>query len=288
MSDPDVRLLISTLLAQKILNGIDFPIVTTVNPFASPHGLPLGEAEIAVAPTSSDLPDFFELSAAIEDFLVDIAAQVRDGTIDTTGEDPQLLEDLRLIGSKIPGPGKSTTEIFKESATSAVGEAIARILNTKSLKVTVNWVRVEMEKPALVLGNPIVLNDTAVKVQAQIRGCIKIIKEFCATVTSPRVRIEGRKISLNLRPQGTKIFATASVDDIDIVVKIKILKWSFEIRIGITGIVNGQLKKEPPIEIVDLSSFEQAIPFSNKKARISDISISSAEGLLITATMKVS
>ena len=76
--------------------------------------------------------------------------------------------------------------------------------------------------------------------------------------------------------------------DLDIVITIKVFKWRIKIPIGITSMVNREVRKKGPIELIDLSPFEQEIPYSNKKAKIDRITINGdPKGLLIKSDMKV-
>jgi len=139
------------------------------------------------------------------------------------------------------------------------------------------------------IGNPISLSKMACKVQAKIRACIKVFgNKICVSVTTPKIHLEGRAANLTLSSRGPVTYAQAQFSDLDIVIRIKIWKWHFTIKIGITSLVNKELRKLGPIKLIDLTPLEQAVPFSTKKVTISDLAYSSKDaGLLIGVGMEV-
>jgi hypothetical protein len=150
-------------------------------------------------------------------------------------------------------------------------------------------VKVEVGKPVLALGNPIVMSKMTFKVQARVKGCIKVLgKKYCATVTSPWVHLEAREGLLELSSAGARISVLPQFRDLDIVVKIRIWKWTIEIRVGVTTLVNKQLRKQGPIQMLDLSAFEQAIPYSTKKVAFESVDFpSDPSGLVVSASMTI-
>lgn len=131
----------------------------------------------------------------------------------------------------------------------------------RGIKFSVRWVEVEVSaRPDSTLGNPIRVQNLRLKVRAKVEACIKVFgKKYCATATSPWMTLEGREAAVELLESGLRVRAEARVSDIDIVIRIKIWKWHYDIRIGVTGIVNGFLSKQAPT-VLDLSKMELPIP----------------------------
>jgi hypothetical protein len=266
----DVTVTVTSPLAQLVLDAIDFPVLLQV-PSSKIDGL--GEPTIQVNSSDSHRPEdeVPELSDAFERAILEMAKRARDGAIDESAGSKDELKALQTLASVIGDKDNQDAPIY-ESTTDEIKEALSVIVTAKSVSVDVEWVKIEVEKPHIKLGNPIVLSDISVRVQARIKACISIFgKKYCIHVTTPRVHLEARNAFLQLLAQGPIVSALPHFEDLDIVISIKIWKWTFTIRIGITGIVNNQLKKQGPIALIDLSAFEQGIPFSSKKLKISDL-----------------
>jgi hypothetical protein len=287
----DVEVLVADIIAQKILNAIDFPVLIKVpNAKVESEDSALGEAEIEIVYTQSKSSDdayVHEVSRSFEDFLLEVAKDVRDGAIDLGSEDLGQVKAMQVIAGAISGGGNPESEI--QIAGDEVREALVNVITKATVSVDIDWIKVEAEKPVLRLGNPISLSSMVCKVQARIRACIRVLgKKICVSLTTPRMRLEGREANLALSSQGAITFAQAQFKDLDFVIKIKIWKWSFEIRIGITSLVNKQLRKQGPLQILDLSPLEQPVPFSAMKVKIHGLSYSSKDaGLLVGVDMEV-
>jgi len=110
------------------------------------------------------------------------------------------------------------------------------------------------------MGNPLTLKDLRFAVRARLRGCIRIFgRESCVTVTTPRIRFEGRKAALFFDVVGTRIYGRAKVSNIDFVWRIRILRWTVSIRVGVTGLINRQLAGKRPL-LADFSTVAIAVP----------------------------
>ena len=287
----DIDVVVADVLAQKVLDAVDFPISIKIpSQKTEAEDMALGESEVVVTSVEpkAAVVDIPELSAALENAILDVAKQVRDGSIDLKDEDPEKIKALKLIAATIPGPGKEETDIII-NASEEVGKAIGILLDKTAVSVDVLWVKVEVSKPKLKLGNPIVLSGMACKVQAKIQACIRVLgKRFCIKVTTPQIQLEARELALTLTNVGPVTYALPKFTDLDIVIKIKIFKWYFTIRIGITSVVNEQLRKEGPIKLLDLSYLEQTVPYSLKNIKVKNTEyVGSGSGLVIGVEMDV-
>lgn len=290
MSASDISLVVSNILGKKVLDAIPFPIEMDISPtLAIAAGGELGDASIQAEQEDTQYPEVYALSAEFEKHILYVAEQAKNGTIDVSKEPPDEVAAVNVLAKRIFDGAQNIQKLYAAAEDDELRAALSKIIISSALKVSIQWIRLELEKPQLTLANPIVLGNMVAKVQAQIRACLKVLgKEVCVTVTSPKVRIEGRQALLSLFGQGPKIFASPRLSDIDIVIKIKILKWSFKIRIGVTDLANKQLQKQGPILLMDLSTFEQKIPYSSKQLRVAGFDFSGgADGLNVNARIEI-
>jgi len=283
MNSSDVTVAIASALGSRMIEAISFPIVQRVTPSfttESPHD---NEVDFEISQTNTPLGTHdTELSKAIETGLLDAARGLRDGSVDSSKEDPATVEALRVLARKLfDGVSSEGGQVALDPEISA---ALNTLLKKPAISFKVGWVDLRMERPKLTLGNPITLTNMLLHARANVVGCIRLFgKDYCKDVTSPWIKVRGDRANLSLRGDGTKVFATASFSDIDIIITITILGFSFDIPIGITKIVNKAMGNKP-IEIMDLSMFEQKVPYSDKKLRIREIDFPNVAGSLNLST----
>lgn len=115
-------------------------------------------------------------------------------------------------------------------------------------------------KPSLKLGNPVTIDDLTVRVKARFKASIRVFgKEYSTIKTTPWVTLSGRSATLKLSAAGARVLGTLVLDDIDLVAKVKILKWHYNCQLGLTGIMNKQLAKRGAFELLDLSTFQRSL-----------------------------
>jgi hypothetical protein len=290
MSNADVGLLVANELGTKVLDAIQFPIKLEIKPLVAllPDG-GLGAASVEVEQREGDAPEFFEISKVFESHIVSLAQELNRGSLDLSQEMQEDIDALKAIAASVLDGTNVRDNMYSLMDRGAVKNALRQLFKTSAVDINIQWVRLEIEKPSLRLQNPIALERIVLKIQVQVKACVKIFgRRVCVTATSPNVRIEGRQALLKLFGQGSKILATPEFRDIDIVIKIKILGLSFDVRIGITTLINGQLQGQAPILIMDLSTFEQPVPFSNKRLRITGFDFPSVpDGLGVNTKIEI-
>jgi hypothetical protein len=289
----DVGVLVATALARRVMDAIPFPISIRIpSARAEQEGDgELGEADLEFTPIRTegedDLPELSEINDTFASGISEMVQRVREGTVDESSADPAQLKALKALAAVLDAnPDKAA---FYQANPGDIDAALTELVSKRWVDVNVEWVKVEIERPLLTLSNPILLSNMVVHVQAKVKACIKVLgKKFCATVTSPRLRLEARQARLELGSSGAKVTALPQFKDLDIVLKIKIWKWTVKVTVGITGLVNKQLRKQGPIQLLDLSAFEQTIPYSTKRVTFESFEFpADPKGLLARASMKV-
>lgn len=289
----DVSILIATSLARRVVDAIQFPIQikTPAARTQEEGGNRLGDAELEFIKVGSEreegVPEISEMSETFAAGIMEMVQRVRDGEYDESSADPAQLNALRTLMA-VQDANLGNSVFFKVSSDEIDG-ALSELVSKRSVSIDVEWVKVDVEKPLLTLSNPILISDMTMHVQAKVSACIKLLgKKYCASLTSPRIRLEARQGFLELESRAAKVTVVPRFKDLDIVVKIKIWKWTVKIKVGITGIVNKQLNKQGPIQVLDLSLFEQQIPFSSKRASFDSFDFhADPKGLSVRASMRI-
>jgi hypothetical protein len=270
----DVKVLVDAALGQKVIDAINFPVVIQLPSRGSLPSETVGDADIRgvdQTPAGPSTLEITELGESFSEEILRLAQEMKLGHFDPALKktEPEAWEAISAIAA-IEGDRR---QVLISNPSDDVGALIGKMLG-KAVSVEVLWVKFEASKPTLTLGNPIRLSNVVVYVQAKIEACIKILgKKFCVRVTSPRVRIEGRQATIALASRGAVVVGTPRFDDVDIVIRVKIWKFTYNIRVGITGIVNAQLQKQGPVKVLDLSALEQDVPYSNKKLHVDAIDV---------------
>lgn len=215
---------------------------------------------------SADEPDY--LKDWTEEYLKANEAERR------AGEGEKALDTL--LKPHAAGATDADEVIAKLLAAPDSELKVQEFLGSLGLKFSVDWIEVELsQKPTAALGNPLKLGNIHIAARVKAKACIKIFgKDQCISITSPWVRfvIGGTKITI--QTNGLKVFALASVSDFDLVMKFKILKWTFEVRVGLTKYVNRYLQTSRP-EIADLETISILIPGLDRKYVPATVSVPS-------------
>jgi len=142
---------------------------------------------------------------------------------------------------------------------------------------------VELEvgkQPGASLGDPITLSDLALSVRTKIRACIRVFgREFCASLTTSWLRTETAALRLDLQTRGLQLVGLPSASDVDILIKIKIWKWSYTIRIGVTGYVNDHLRGMT-LMLLDASTIRLPIPMLGRTYVVNALGLGSEPNAL--------
>lgn len=294
--DGDVHLLVDAMMGQRILNAVMWPVrlrfpaegkgerallmpagVAAGAPAGVMTEVPVDIVEVSESTASSTAVEIPELSQHIDKVLRNLAtgpaATLGTGSLVPSGPPaPQSLRDF-VAGS----PQPATAKAAKEFAMNALSKG--------ALSVSINWVTAEVKKPDLTLKNPIKLSNAECTLQAQFKACIY---GHCVSPTTPKVTITGRTIELRLGAKDGVVTGVPSVDDVDITIKVKILSWLFDVRIGVTKVINAALAAMAPIALFDLKALEQTIPYSTKKLKIGMVAFPAVQqGLMINTGMQI-
>ncbi len=259
--DCDLQICVDAALGQKILAAVNFPLQV-------------------------DLPASSFSDSDLEPYLDEDEAG--DGK-------PTAREDAAIQDS-----GKDELEeVIEDVVAYALAEGQRDEQDSSQLKTPVDKKRTRVEltalslivptAPTLTLSNPIVLSDLTVKIHAEIKACVRVFGKWrCVNASTPWMTLSGREATLQLSSAGAVVFATPVVEDIDMVVALKIFKWRLKCKLGITKIVNRELAKRGPIQLVDLSGLAQGMLFQGKQPCIEAITFASGKnGLVIRSCVAV-
>lgn len=296
-SADDIELLVDKSMGQKALNAVDFPLEVRFplnRASLSEETYSLGEADIGdiefLSPGQDiNLVESSDLSEAFEKAILSTVKSYRDGSLNIKDLESDERKAIELISKAIPSDQPTDIAIL-QGKDGDVKKALELLITKKRIKFEVLWVRFKVvNRPNLKLSNPIELSGLSTRTKAKAQACVRAFgKWWCAKATTPWIRIDGRYVYLDMSSSGAVVKAMPRFKDPDIVITIKVFKWRIKIPIGITSMVNREVRKKGPIELIDLSPFEQEIPYSNKKAKIDRITINGdPKGLLIKSDMKV-
>jgi len=142
----DIDVLVADLLAQKVLNAVDFPVSISVPASKARTGADeLGEAELEISydePKVAGDNDVPEISTAFGDFILETARSVRDGSIDLSSEEPDQVKAMSVIASFISG-GENDKKQLIEVGGDEVRQALEKIITKSAVSVDIEWIKVE-------------------------------------------------------------------------------------------------------------------------------------------------
>jgi hypothetical protein len=283
MANGYLFLLVTNELAQETLDSISFPIKLSIPEAAEPEDYSLGEAEIELAGNlraARNIP-FDEANADVEE-ADKTAVLLRNGKTHADDEDIEIFNayKVEVDNTSTVAGDKKTPGRFRR----AVLQPLRKII-----RIELAWVKMEIEKPDFILGDPILIKDMVVRLQVKFRACAKFFgKRLLKTFTTELLTLEARQLKLELQTRGTKVSLLPSFTDVDVVLNFSIFGLTFTAQPGITTIINRQLHKKGPMEIMDLGSFEKEIPFGKGKLGISSIAFApDPKGLVINMIMGV-
>jgi hypothetical protein len=285
MTNGNLFLLITNELAQQTLDAITFPLKITVPDQAiETEGYSLGEAGVEFADgTGSDLySDAYKAAAGFDDDIDKTAVLLRNGQTDADDEDIELYNAYKVDSDYSP---------TAEPKNRKLGKLKKKLLTPfkKLLTIELLWVKLAIDKPGFVLGDPILITDMVVRLQVKFRACGTLFgKKLTKTFTTEWMTLEARQLTLVLQTGGAKVRILPTFADLDVVLNFSMFGFAFTSQPAITPIINKQLHKRGPIEILDLSSFEKALPFSASKLGISAIAFApDPKGLIINMAMAI-
>lgn len=293
----DIELLVDKSMGQKALNAMDFPIevrfpsnkATLRSEGYSVGDGDVGEVEFLSSGQDIKLVESDDISLVFEEAILEAINSYRSGTLDLNDLDSDEKKAIKLLSNASPVDTPLKKGILKAKEND-IKQALQLLVTKKKIKFEILWVRFKVvDRPRLKLANPIELSNISTRTKAKAQACLSVFRKWvCAKSTTPWIRVDGKYAYLDLRAKNATVYALPRFKDLDIVITIKILKWRIKIPIGITSIVNREMRKTGPIELIDLSPLEQDIPYSNKKIKMDSISINNnPKGLLVKSNMKV-
>lgn len=285
MMNGNLFLLVTKELAQQTLDAISFPVRLTIPDRATEaEDYSLGQAGISIAADrENSLYTRSEQSVSEDEIEADrTAILLRNGQTEVEDEDIELFNAYKV---------HSSDSASREVKAGKFSRLKKRLLTPLRRLVTVElaWIKIEIDEPAFILGDPIVIKDMVIRVQVRFRACAKLFgKKFIKNFTTDPITLEARQLTLALRSSGARVEGLPSFSDVDVALHFSMLGFSFTSQPDITSIVNRQLHKRGPLEILDLSSFEKKIPFSRSSLRVSSVAFASdPKGLIINMTTSI-
>lgn len=284
MTNDNLFLLVTAELAQETLDAILFPIKLSIPESIESEDYILGEAEVEIVETLRTDRDY-ESSESASDFkgyINENAVLLRDGLTHVDDEDVEIFNAY-----KVDVPDSSSVE-SKSTILGRLKKALLLPIK-KTISIELVWVKMEIDKPGFTLGDPILIEDMVVRIQVKFRAGMKISgKGLLKTFTTELITLQARQLKLVLQTKGAKVNVLPSFTDVDVVLKFSMLGLTFTTKPGITSIINKQLHKQGPMEIMDLSSFEKQIPFSRSKLGVDSVAFAQdPKGLIINMVMSV-
>lgn len=174
-------------------------------------------------------------------------------------KDPDTEKALRGLWDKIKKAFKEAWPTIWDAAKSWVKRHLK--IETKDAQLKIR------SQPEAVVGSPVELRNLDFDVRIKFRGCVKFLgKWYCSDwVQIPWIHLTAAAVYYDLTTSGVKVLGRPRVSNLDIVVTLKFFGKTYEIKIGITGIVNGDLKDSPPDEIFDASTLAVEIASFKKR-----------------------
>lgn len=281
MTNGNLFLLVTNELARTTLDAISFPVkLSFPEQAADIEGYSLGEAGIEIA-GESGFGHRSGSSVAAEDAAEKTAVLLREGETEANDEDLEIFNAYKVEADHLAAQGR-------DRKPGKLKQALLMPLK-KLISVELAWVKLEVDKPNFILGDPILIRDMVVRIQVRFRACGKIFgKRFTKTFTTERIRLEARELELVLQTSGAKVLALPSFTALDVVLNFSLFGFAFASHPGLTTIVNKQLHKRGPLELMDLSSFEKELPFSHGKLRVTSIAFApDPKGLIVNMTLGI-
>lgn len=268
----DLSVSVGSSLIQNLFSSLSYPWRKRVD-----AALALDDDDIEAE--FVDLSDDADLSGNEPDFVADLlnaylAASAQERT---SGDVEKALHDLFSPYVDGNNPRISTVAagaLDQMASDPAFPKKLDAFLKTRGPSVGLDWIEFELsEKPSSHMGNPLRLEGLKIGVRAKGHACIKVLgKEFCIRFTTPWFRFTGKKAATTFVVDGLKIAATAEVENVDFVIKVKIWKWSFSIRIGVTKYINKYLRNQKPV-LADFSAVVIRVPGLDRTYKPSAISM---------------
>ncbi len=284
MSNGSLFLLITNEFAQKTLDSIPFPIRFSIPEFTHSDDFSLGEAGIEMVGEPGTRRSYKATEAASDsdDDINKTAVLLRNGATEADDEDIEIFNAYKVEVENTSQPQ------IKPRLFGRMKKALL-VPFKKIISVELVWIKMEVDKPGFMLGDPIQINDMVVRIQVRFKACSKMFgKKLVKTFTTEQINLEARQLQLDLQTVGAKVKVLPSFTDVDVALSFSMLGLTFSSQPGITSIVNRQLHKRGAIEILDLSSFEKDIPFGGGRVGVGSIEfVPDPKGLVINMIMSI-
>lgn len=248
----DLEIRIDTAAGEKLLDALKFPLhMDFVAEPASEQ-----ELEISEEGDEADHPDRQDsLDAIVEDVL-----------------NQPLIAHVSTVSDDDP-------------AHTAVADSKTERSAQKRYDIRLQALSVIMtSRPRVSKKRPLTLTDINLQLHAEIKVGVRAWgkKWYWKTVTTPWLDVVGREATLKLSADGSRILAMPELENTDVVIALKLWKWHLRCKLGASRIINRQLGKRGPFQIVEFGDFKSGSQFLGKQPRFEIQSIKeSAKGVLI-------
>jgi hypothetical protein len=277
----DARISLDDAVLAKYLSAVDFPLTILSQPDRSTGSeaqsvMEDAETELALLGNSAAPENVLDGASLLEDAILD---ELLAG--DFHSEDKSIAKGF--FEAITAFKNKDVTDAITKKDRDALRVAVTDLLSgsvqlTGQLEQTlararglrVKWVETRiLTRPKATVADPIRLADLVLTIRASFEFCVNLLgHERCVSLTTPRIRLEGRRLDIVLSIQSPKLLGRPRFKDLDIVFRFKILGKTFRLKIGVTTIVNKALVKGDPLVILDLGSLTLPIFSTNKNFKV--------------------
>lgn len=277
----DLRLSLDSELGKKILNSLEFPLHLNFFPETEDEAngydidgpVVLDEIQTDALHTEDRMTENDVLDAVVEDVVVG----------------PVL--DYHSLAANEPKKTHSDATGEEEStcATEQEEEDPPRAKTPRSKVIITSLLLVVPSAPTVVVGDPIRISDITFDLRAKVKICFRTWGKWrCVNASTGWVKLTGREATLNLSSSGTEVYAAPEVGNMDVLVSVKIVKWRYKFRLGITKILNRKLLQRGPIKILELAGIQNKMLFPEKTPRFEVLGFSeSKEGLVVSLNLSL-
>lgn len=276
----DISLTVQSSLVTDMFDAIKFPYRVRLDANKSrdeEQGIDLAWVEDAAL--SDDFDPEAEFDDALDDMIEQFLDHTKQGGEESGTQDPEAEALIAPYVEGITNADRSDVSTIRNrmAEDDEFGEKFSAFAKQR-VKADVDWVEIEVGKrPSAAMGNPLTIGGLEIRVRARVKACLRAFGKWWCTpwFKTPWFLFEGERASLFLDVVATKVYGRGQVKNIDFVIKIKIFKWTVKIKIGITGIINGQLGKQRVL-LMDLDDVKVKVPGVGLTYAITSVDIPSS------------
>ena len=230
----DFQVTINQQLGNKILDTLHFPLQIHYD-FQAPF-------------PSFGIAEELDSEASDRDWIVDdVLAQPLRSRLDV---------DNKKFWHSEGSSAKPESSVCEENEISDQDET-----KTQRYDIEIHSIEIRLQdKPQISISNPISIHNLTLEVKTHFTASIVAFgKRYSTQRHTPWIRFQDCAASINLVADKSVLYASLELQDIDLLAKVKIFKWQYNCQLGITKIVNKQLKKRNSVQIMDFAHFQRAL-----------------------------